>query len=212
MKMKNSLIDYKDIHRVEPCFIIGSGASLNHYPNINLEGVTIGINRAYEILDTKYTIIHHHPIVQDAIDSGQTVFYSEYDTCNFGMKKASFEGGIMYRHLGQSYLDFNPELIDNPNDEMLLCGGTTVVNGIGLALYMGCKTIILVGCDAGAINGRVNVNGYYQDSNMVSQLYHSTKTNALIKKIRDYLKPKGVNILTLSPFLDYNLEGNVYQQ
>jgi len=215
------LQDFYNIHKNQPIFIIGSGASVDYYPCDNFKDlITIGVNMAYKHFDLKYNILHHHSLIPDCInfiDKGSKTrfFVSEYDCGVIDSKfvnKHKSELYITYKHNNQTYQRIEHNIFDYIENDSLYVGGTTTVNAISLAVYMGSNNIILVGCDAGSINGDTNFKNYYNQTpeNKAYQQYHSVVTVDLIKKIRDILKTKNISLTMLSPFLDYKLEGNKY--
>ena len=147
------------------------------------------------------------------------LFVSRYWRCEINGNEPDHgqEDYYVYDHLPQGFhkTDFRPLSpafqAEYPNH--ILTGGNTVINAIGLAYYMGAKNIILVGCDGGAINWQSNIPGYHPDdlASIIHQTGHSIRSLALNMEIRAKLREYDVNLMALSPFLDYNLEGNKYQ-
>ena len=213
------LQDFYKKHEGETIFIIGSGKSLDFYDKRMFEHVTtIGVNFAYKHFNINYNIIHHHSIlsecVQDISKTNTKLFVSEYDC---GVIDEKFKDNtinknyITYKHNNQTYQKIEHDIFEYIKGDSLYMGGTTTVNAISLAVYMGAKNIILVGCDAGSINGEPNFEGYYTEKHSTErQHYHSVRTVELIKKIRKILNSQDIYLSSLSPFLDYNLEGNTY--
>ena len=219
-----NLSDFKNKHLNETICIIGSGKSIDFFPNKNMFQymTTIGVNYAIKHIPVTYSITHHHTILQECVDAKKTlnqnaiIFTSKYD-CGIilpdkNILKESSEY-VLYEHNDQLFLKFDPSIITTPSDNHLFVGGTIVIDAISLALHMGAKNIILVGCDAGSINDKSNYDGYMtnQPEKIVEyQHFHSVSTVNIIKQYRNELLKRGVSICSLSPFLDYRLEGNIY--
>ena len=111
--------------------------------------------------------------------------------------------------------------IELPTEEnSLYVSFSTITTGIHLAAYMGAKNIILVGHDCGTLNGECNFTAY-----------HTKQTRGLVwKNEKDYTKwlldIEGItielkktlqekyscNICSLNPFINFNLEGNIYEK
>ena len=96
----------------------------------------------------------------------------------------------------------------------------TITTAIHLAAYMGAKNIILVGHDCGTINGECNFKGYH--NNETYKIAHAKGKDDYVlwlKKIEDntirlkklLIEKYGCNIYSLNPFINFNLEGNVYE-
>ncbi len=90
-----------------------------------------------------------------------------------------------------------------------------MTSAIHMAAYMGAKNIILCGHDCGMLDGKNNLNGYYENlSNRTIEWYSS-----YLKKIEDQtvqVKKKmkeiyGCNVYSLNPFVSLNLEGHKFK-
>ena len=83
---------------------------------------------------------------------------------------------------------------------------------------MGAKNIILVGHDCGSINNECNFNNYYNKITMVQKNQDEYKDwlkeiESDTIKLKKLLKEKyNSNILSLNPFINFNLEGNKYSK
>ncbi len=218
----NTIERFKNCYGHGTAFIIGSGYSLKWFRKLKFAGsFTIGVNRIAKWFPCDFVIVHHHDCIPEIQQNRnfQALFVSRYDCCVIRDDEPdhSRENYFVYDHLGQGYHknDFRPLFPDfqaeHPNH--ILTGGNTVINAIGLAYYMGAKNIILVGCDGGAINGKSNIPGYHPDTpaSINHQTGHSIRSLALNMEIRSKLWEYGVNLMTLSPFLDLNLEENRFQ-
>ncbi len=218
----NTIERFKNCYGHGTAFIIGSGYSLKWFPSLKFAGsFTIGVNRIAKWFSCDYVIVHHHESIPEIKETCncQALFVSRYNCCVIrgGEPDHRREKYFVYDHCNQGYhiTDFAPLSpafqAEHPNH--ILTGGNTVINAIGLAYYMGAKNIILVGCDGGAINFQSNIPGYHPGdmASIIHQTGHSIRSLALNMEIRAKLSEYGVNLMTLSPFLDHNLEGNKYQ-
>lgn len=208
---------FKNIHKGKDIYVFGSGSTIDMMPIDFFDGkILIFVNYSYRIIKLPgYIIIHHHPILEEIPEKLHPVtFVSEYWTCRYDSPKINPGKYNIYNHKNQGYhvTDFTP-LHENTNDT-ILTGGNTVINAIGLAVFMGAKNILLVGCDAGEINGQINCKGYYPEVTTAQheqiQKGHAARSFALNLEIRTELKKIGVNLLSVFPFMDLACEGNRY--
>jgi len=98
---------------------------------------------------------------------------------------------------------------------------------IHAAYLLGAKNIILCGVDGGLINGKVNIDGYYSKKEYSKKKKTEKKQTHLeftkktmshpyaehnLKIVRDELKKRGCNVVSLNPFVNLGLEGNKYKK
>ncbi|MAF25930.1 hypothetical protein CL634_10195 [bacterium] len=106
------------------------------------------------------------------------------------------------------------------DSDKLVVSYSTTTSAMHLAAYMGAKNIILCGHDCGTIDGEVNIKNYYVDPNRqmvqpsVHEYAHWIKTDieGHTRGVKDKLKEVyGVNIHSLNPFINFNLEGHTFE-
>lgn len=216
-----TLKDFKNYLPGSTVFVVGSGFSLHWLKGLRLNDfIVIGVNRIAPFFPCDFVIVHHHESIPEIQQNGDYdhLFVSRYPQCVIDGEAPNHEGKdyIVYDHCNQGYhrTDFSPlkPSFQAAHPNHILTGGNTVINAIGLAVYMGAKNIILAGCDGGAINGNSNIEGYHPETDLskIYQTGHSLRSLALNMEIRTELKKHGISLMTLSPFLDYNLEGNSF--
>ncbi len=108
--------------------------------------------------------------------------------------------------------------IELPTEEnSLYVSFSTITTGIHLAAHMGAKNIILVGHDCGTLNGECNFTDYHTKETRGNSEIHYTKWLLDIEGVTIELKKTlqekySCNICSLNPFINFNLEGNIYQK
>ena len=220
-----SIEPFKNRHYNEVMFILGSGASMEHYHECFFmmeNAYSIGVNRIVKWFPCDYVITHHHEIIPEIQGYNEhycNFFVSRYHRCEIKGEVPNHTGKdyYVYDHCNQGFsdTDFSPlddEDFQEGHPNHILTGGNTVINAIGLAVYMGAKNIVLVGCDGGSINCQTNLNGYHPDTTgeKIQQHGHSVRSLALNMEVRHRLSKLGVSLVSLSPFLDLGLEGNKF--
>ena len=196
--------DISELKHEGDIYIIGSGATLDYWnPDFFLDKTVIGLNLIYKFFPCTYMLTHHHPIVQEAIDSGQTVITSKHDICLSALKEHDFSGEYyIYYHTEQGFTSVNIEEIDG----VLAPAGTPVVASLQVAYKMGAKNIILVGIDGGLLDGRMNFK-YYPTP---TQAGHPGRVQGVIEKTANKIREKGVGVYSMIPFVNLTLEGHKF--
>lgn len=222
--MKSKMRGFKNIHPNSDIYIIASGKSLDFLDKSFFDNkITIGINQSYKYCLPKYLVRKEHKFINDVLKDtkkGNVIhFISKY---NYGKWKQSNylindkfvdkKNIVVFDH-NSNELSVS-KLPDDPNK--LIVSYSTITSGIHLAAYMGAKNIILVGHDCGSINGKSNFNNYHtnetrkqnSDNDYKLWLKNIGKDTLTLKHI---LKEKyNCNVLSINPFINYQLEGNKY--
>jgi hypothetical protein len=98
---------------------------------------------------------------------------------------------------------------------------STITTGIHLASHMGAKNIILIGHDCGTLNGECNFTGYHTKQTKGLNWRGNEKgyekwlldIEGVTIELKKLLQEKyGCNICSLNPFINFNLEGNIYEK
>lgn len=196
-------------HKGEDIYVIGSGASLNYLqPSFFENKIVVGVNLAYRFFPCTYVVAHHHNIAAQILADHQNLVISEYDCCVKNGKTIDLPGFYyLYKHKDQAYSKTDFSALDDP--EMLITGGTTAINGVGLAWHLGAKNIILAGFDGVTVNGKNNIEGYYGPATNVNrQIHHSRKTYPWLLNACNHIRSRGVNVISLNPFINYKNDGH----
>jgi len=213
--MIRSVKELRNKHKYEDVWILGSGSSLNFIaPEFFTNKLVIGVNWMYRHFTCDYLVVHHHEIVKQiclerALDQ---LFFklvvSEFQCCAFKDGQYAFPDAeiYIYKHEDQGYMVNNYRPLIIPTADKILSGGTTVIDAVGLAIHMGCRNIMLCGCDGGGIDNETNIRNYYREYSKSDQIGHSVRSLQIIIELRDELKKYGINIYTLSPFMGLGLE------
>lgn len=213
-----SISKLKNIHRGADIYVIASGKSLDFFPKSFFDGkITIGINQIFRKMKTNYLVYKDPKLLDLAINTGSRVLISKHMYGNTGspLNPVSQKPNVfMYEHNRNS----DSGVIDYSSiDSKLVVSRSTITTGMHAAAYFGAKNIILVAHDCGKINGHTNFLKYHSDINetpwkeweqYVNWLNSiEDQTIEVKKKLIEYYK---CNIVSLNPFINYNLEGNSF--
>lgn len=159
MKHRNAE-DYFNVHKDQPALILGNGPSLNEikgYEEYILNNfVTIGMNRSWRILQTKYHAIMFHYEHLDELKRGlwkpepNSVLWAFKDYCEMWLREVD-QGSVIYV----------PSVADPQDDMHQFNFGGLISSDLSensyadmtghfaleVALWMRCKPIYLIGFD-----------------------------------------------------------------
>jgi len=215
----NKLSDLYDIHAGADIYIIGTGASFRVFPRDFFENkITIGLNRAWELLDVDYVIsmVPHlnFPEFLGSKRSLHTKWVTKRDKYNIHadamMINFAEQNYYFFRTDGQSSiteLDEPSEAgrvldwVENPNNEFLYLWTSISQTAVNLAANMGAKNIILVGCDNCALSGNHHAHNQHTLWKGVDPDDRYMQYYLGLKEVRHVLHLKYINVLSLTPFL-----------
>lgn len=220
------LSEYKYIHEGQDVYILASGASMDYMPFSFFDGkITIGLNRMYN--HHKCTYILYKDIVT------KKGFVQHYNAAKkAGSMFITTNAHQMFSHVFKTKREYivapvgewdgfvHPSLLDT---ETMINSHLTITTAIHIAYYMGAKNIILVGADCGLLDGKVNMTGYYTKDEYDRTMENGSNAMEWQKKaashpynefnitsLRDALKKRNCNMLSLCPFVNIGLEGHKY--
>jgi len=216
----HSIPYFKNDHLKEDIYVLGSGSTLSYIkPTFFINKVVVATNSVAERLDLYrlpvqvYTHTHYH---EDALSLG--LKYSEHwffspqgDRGYAGEPPAeSTENIIFYDHKPTDY-NFDPDQAWPDNPFSLIVGSTSIHGSMHLAAHMGARTIILVGADCGTLDGETNHAGHQLgDLGSTSTEDWLSRWEIHLRKMKQKLRKEypGLEIYSLNPFLNLNLEGH----
>lgn len=226
-----SIMGYRNKHAGSDIYILCSGPSLGLVPKSFFDHkLTIGINSVITEYQCSYAVFKEYTssdLEFAAITACNATFVSLYKSgnrkqgvtvCN---KKCFRSSNIIYFDHYENTRDvFSEEPLSCASETKLVVSWSTITSAINLAAYMGASNVILVGHDCGVLNGASNIPSYSrradgsvdawgdQNSEYVKWL---SLIEAQTLKVREYYRIHGGPvILSLNPFINLGLEGNVY--
>lgn len=224
------LKEFKDIHKNEDIYVLASGKSVDFIDNSFFNNKTvIGVNQAYKKVECKYLVRKECKLIKDIIDNNNssTIHFISRGDCGCRnnrnvqtLKKYHYdtkENIIVYSHNSNNH-NVPSKL---PDDDELIVSYSTITTAIHLAAYMGATNIILIGHDCGSINGECNFKGYHNNetykiawkNGKEDYIKWLKKIESQTIKLRSLIKNKyGCNIYSLNPFINFGLEGNIYEK
>tara|TARA_Y100000034_G_scaffold134066_1_gene201500 strand:- start:7380 stop:8048 length:669 start_codon:yes stop_codon:yes gene_type:complete len=202
----------------EDIYVLGSGPSLGFVdPSFFENKIVVAVNNTVHYVNgckALYAIAKEpNATMQQAIKDKDGLLICTLKKCGMGQhfNKINFPGRT---HI------FGPKcgIAENTEQkEALEYSNSTIVSGIHLAAFLGAKNIILVGHDCGTIDEEIHAPDYDKSTAQTpDEKYanwmkgrHIEKQTLQFKKI--IKKEWGVNIYSLNPFINYNLEGHTFK-
>ena len=222
------LLDFKNKHLDEDIYVYASGKSCDFVDNTFFKNkIVIGVNQSYKKLKPKYLVRKEFKLLKTIINDSNIDDVIHFVSCGNCGNQDSKNKEFIEKHFKDksniviyNHHQNKMQITSLPEDDMLIVSHSTITTAIHLAAYMGANNIIIVGHDCGLLNGESNFTGYHteeslsvawkknpqqQYNNWLGKIENHTIT---LKKL---LKDKyGCNVLSLNPFINFNLEGNKF--
>lgn len=218
-----NITELKGKHDGEDIYVIASGKSLDFIDPSFFDGkITVGINQVYKRVKTTYLVRKETSLLEESLATNPEVIHIVSDG-DCGSLNGKNRAVVVSKKIPNAYIFRHLQNVHNyislPEDENLITvSWSTITSGIHIACYLGAKNVIIVGHDCGTINGEANFTGYHTKKSMV-QNNEAEYVNWLkqieshtVKLKADLIARYGCNILSLNPFVNFGLEGNVYKK
>jgi hypothetical protein len=205
---------FRDKHRGETAYVIGSGASVDYIdPTFFAGKLCVCVNRVGFALglESFYTVTHYH---RDAmtVANGRpdlAVITPQADLGAGGPEAADRipdEPNVYFFPTGaQRFGAFDVESDWPTEPDTLVAGPTSLHMTMHFAAYLGASSIVLVGADCGRIDDTSNFAGYSIGDNPFS-VWDRT-----LPQVANKIRASGVGVYSLNPFVNFGLEGHQYR-
>lgn len=209
---------FKNIHKGEDIYVIGSGPSCDFIDPSFLENkISVGTNQTYRKFDTNYIVRKEHSLVQDTLKNSNSDIIVARLNCGSGVPldvNNNINKLYYFDHL-VNVSKINLTAFDKPNH--LVVSDSTITSSIHFAYHLGAKNIILIGVDHGILDGQHTFKNYYKnisetpwgDWSQYKEWLNKLDRDTVI--LKEKLKSLGVNVYSINPFINFKLEGHVYK-
>lgn len=207
-----SIEHLKGLHKGKDVYVVGSGPSLQHVdPKFFENKIVVGCNGVRNHIPCTYTI-KIHSIQQEEKLHGSKLVMCEHD-CGCSTRLNHYHEPFYYfKHLRNTGMGLDTSVLDS-NDQLVV-GGTVMSSAIHLAYYMGASNIVLVGHDCGFLDNKSNLDNYNQGENKKKEISVLKRDcniwESQTLKLVNILRGKGVGVMSINPFINFNLEGHKY--
>lgn len=187
-------------------------------PSFFRNKLTICVNDTWKKYPATFIIYKENKESIEAakIHNNWKLVVSEYNCGGRGLRNdLPIENYYQFKHYPNKH-----DIIDlKPLDEhdSLVVSWSTITSAIHLAYFLGAKDIVLCGHDCGFIDEKTNYKGYYNDDLLTEDFkkeYNKTtpKFEAQTLQLVQELRRRGVNVMSLNPFINFGLEGHSYSK
>lgn len=206
--------ELKHRHAGDTIYVLASGASMNFIAAaFFVDKIVIGVNQVWREFPCSYVLQHHHEHAQDAIDAGEVLVVSDYDCGIRSLGARPLSGDFYsYRHPEQRHIDpdFDVWPLAPECDDALIMTSCTTAEAVQLAVHLGAASVVIVGADGGSLDGKLNYDGYNGGGG--TQPIHLGPTYPILLGVVNHFRALGIQIYSLSPFVDLGLEGHAYNK
>ena len=204
------LSSFKDIHKGEIIWVVGSGGTLDFIDSSFFDDqICIAANFVGKVfgLANYFTFSHYHADSLEMSDSSRFVFTPRREHGGRDEWSGALPNNIVLfdAESGEPGASFDPFTRDNPM-ESLVIGSSSIHGAMHLAAYMGARAIVLVGVDCGTINDKDRMNGY-----VAGDIPWNIYNDHLILMKRWLMSNYDCQVYSLNPFVNLNLEGNKFR-
>jgi len=216
--MWEHISDLKNSEEGKDVYIIGSGKSLDYINLSFFDGkTTIGISDVHKQIECKYNVTKEGQHLKRIInESDSTFIVSHY--CNGRLGFTSNKVDIDETHYYFEHKSNDHELhLEELDSDRIIVSWATVNTALHIAYYLGAKNIILAGCDCGTIDGESNYNNYRDKDSPAPPINKKWYDNWLKNISKDILilanelRKRGIGVISLNPFINFQLEGHIYK-
>lgn len=186
-------------HKDGDIYIVGTGPSMRVFPvDFLKDKTTIGLNQAWRYRELTYSITVHPELVleyQKTQNAHRTTWIIKKKP---PMENLEFSDPNYYVfHTEQE----NYELFSKPKPDTLFIGRGVQQTAMHMAAIMGAKNIILVGVDMTDLGGEHHGHDQHVKFHGMEPSDVYAEYRKVTAKVRSTLLRKGINTLTLTPFL-----------
>lgn len=204
------LASFKDIHKGEIVWVIGSGGTLDFIePSFFDDQICIAANFVGKVfgLANYFTFSHYHTDSLEMSDSSRFVFTPRKEHGNRDEWSGFLPNNVVLfdTNSGEPGTRFDPFGRDNPGENLVI-GSSSIHGAMHLAAHIGAKAIVLVGVDCGTINDKDRMDGY-----VTGDTPWDIYNDHLILMKRWLMINYGCQVYSLNPFVNLSLEGNKFR-
>lgn len=206
----------KHMFNQQTIYVLGSGSSMDYVdPSFFKDKLTICVNDTWKKYPATFIVYKEYEYALEAakIHDDWKLVVSEYACGGRGLRNdLPIENYYQFRHLENRHDIINLAPLDD-NDKLVV-SWSTITSAIHFAYFLGAKDIILCGHDCGLVDGNCNYRGYYDAASVSGALQPPlvVKFEQQTLQLVQELRRRGVNVMSLNPFINFGLEGHSYSK
>jgi len=206
--------ELKDTQKGKDIYVVGSGPSLKYIDkNFLKDKVVIGCNHVCNFVKCNYTVRIHR------IDKNQDLHGSKLVICEHNCGYSTTlnhhkEPFYYFKHVKNNGYNIDTSVVDS--EDKLVVSGSVMSSAIHFAYYLGASNIILIGHDCGFLDAKSNLDNYNEGNNKKTELEVLKRDGDLWEQqtleLVNILRSKGIGVMSINPFINFNLEGHKYSK
>lgn len=215
-----SISQFRDAHPGADIYVLAAGNTLAYLDQGFFDGkITIAVNEVASrwAIRPTYIVGKHHPFIVAEADAlpDVPVIVPKHEVGNYGSPvwESHHANVHTFEHRNNRVQDFIAREEWPTEPDQLVVSWSTITTAMHFAAYLGAANIILVAHDCGQLGDSPYMPGYLAANNAtdaaglewVLQIEDQTRQ---VK--RQLVERYGVRVYSLSPFINYNLEGVRY--
>ncbi|NJR49029.1 MAG: hypothetical protein HC780_05095 [Leptolyngbyaceae cyanobacterium CSU_1_3] len=209
-----------NLHPNSDIYVIGTGASLRVFPHSLLEGrITIGLNQAWKTLPVHYGItIHPELSIPEFLPKKEShpeiTWITKHEKTKGSVTPDQLSYAEEHFYFFETYGRPNTQPPNKPSDtgrvldwvrkptgNRLYLWSSIAQAGVSLAANLGAKNIFLIGCDNCALLGNNHAHQQHTRWRDASADARYQEYYEGIAEMRPVLQERGINLVSLTPFL-----------
>jgi hypothetical protein len=213
--------DFRDKHRNEDIYVLGSGPTLNHIPprfwdNKTIVAVNHGalrmMNRKPDYMVTKY---HHHALEYLEEHPESTIVVTRYNTGNHNEPGVISDPRLVV--LEHPHNTCEKWSIDQwPPVGQFLATYSSITTAMHWAAHLGAANIVLAGHDCGWVDEEGRVPGYRvnedgTDASDTDNVFWRSFNSQSIMVKQGLQDRYGCTVTSVNPWINLNLEGHTWR-
>jgi hypothetical protein len=207
-------------HEGTDFYVVGTGGSMRVFPAGFFENrFTVGLNLAWKVAPCTYSITIHPDLNVPEFMPGETARNVSTWITGFG-KARHLVTPDQYRAIEETFYNFDYhgransapdgepstagrviEWVRRPTADYLYVWSSISQAGANLAANLGARNVILVGCDNCALLENHHADGQHTRWNGADPNHRYRQYREGLAEVRTALRERGVNLVTLNPFL-----------
>jgi len=197
-------------------YVVGGGPSLSYIPaEFFMNKPIVSVNSVCRLRPVDWIVCKDQWLIKELVAEGhENIIVSEYNFGNHAQPKLT-GGDYVFKHPDLYPIEYSLTIndlrqVDIDNDEIAV-GPCNLNSAMHIAAYMGAANIILIGVDGGTIDGQFYADGYPVHNDQASRDKAQVWRSAT-DIFRDWLvETYDIGVYSLNPWLNFALEGHVYQ-
>jgi hypothetical protein len=210
------ITNLRGVHAGYDLHVIATGPSAGFVDESFFDNkIAIGVNEAWmRFLNVDYLVRKETARSNAAYQTGIPLIVSKYNCGSRSATLNSFPGPHPYYVFDHEHNGLDEMDLSVVGTDRIVVSWSTITSAIHIAAYMGAANIVIVGHDCGVVDGKQRMPGLPQA--LGGETFHrdwltkiEPQTIALRERLREVY---GCNVYSINPFLNFGLEGHVYER